>query len=103
MKTSPYPWRHEDYEGRGLKIVDRDGEQLAVVHYPTSVQAWANLNLMRRAPELLKRLKDVHLMLTLTIQGSGGKPAQDATIQSINSLIADVEGPPPKSRESERP
>lgn len=90
LKPAPHPWRKEDHQGKGIKIVAADGSTVCMMHYPKTPPEATNLELILRAPILLERAKSlVSFCAGLTLFGQPGKT--NPTLVSMKFLIDEIE------------
>ena len=99
LSPSPGPWRLEDYEGRGHKIVDRDGNLIAVKHYATGAAAVVDTRVLLRAEELLTRLRALSGRVALSLRLARKNPDEDPELKAVAALLEDIQGKTPPARE----
>jgi hypothetical protein len=103
LKPAPHPWRKEDHNGKGIKIVAADGSTVCMMHYPKTTTESTNLELLLRAPILMERAKSlVTFCSALTIFDKPGK--DNPTLVSMKALLDDIETiKVPKKEEPPKP
>lgn len=103
LKPSPGPWRLEDHQGKGQKIVAADGRLIALLHYPKEPTDHANQRLLMRAAVLYERMQALVMFCSgMTLFNVKGK--QNPTVVSAQAFIAEIEepikpDPPPPAQE----
>jgi hypothetical protein len=100
LKPAPHPWRKEDHQGKGFKIVAADGSTVAMVHYPKTPPEATNLDLILRAPILLERLKSLVIFWKAFPQFTEEQRHGNPTVVSAEALIKEIETiePPEKPK-----
>lgn len=97
MKPSGGPWRHQDHQGKGYKIVDPEGKAICYIHYPSEIVDYANLRLIELAPDLYERLKALCWLMELSIRvktaGGAGDVAEMSSLAAARELIQEIENP----------
>lgn len=102
LKPAPHPWRKEDHQGKGLKIVAADGSTVCMMYVPKTTTESTNLELILRSPILLERAKSlVSFCAGLKLFGQPGKTnptlvSMQALIDEIETIKVEKKEPPPK-------
>ena len=90
LKPSPHPWRKDDHQGKGVKIVAADGSTVCMMHYPKTPPEATNLELILRAPILMERMKSLLAFCSgLKLFGQPGKT--NPTLVSAQALLDEIE------------
>ena len=104
LQHGPAPWRREDHNGVGYKIVDATGEAVCFHPYPQSLEHHANARLLLKSPELLERLKGLTSLVRLSMLFKGAAEKY-LPLVAAERLVEDIESmavpPPPKPPEKE--
>lgn len=103
LKPSPYPWRIEDHQGKGIKIIAADGTVIAMMHYPKTPQEHTNRELLLRSPILMERLKSLVMFWKAFPQFTHEQRTGNPTVVSAEALIREIETilPPEKPKPPE--
>ncbi len=90
-KHSPAAWTQRDHEGKGIAVKDATGQSVCYFHYPNTVQDYANIKVVMKAPELLEKLKSLLMVLELTVRGHREDPKKDSFCIAARRLINECE------------
>lgn len=100
LSPSPGPWRLEDYEGRGHKIVDRDGNLIAVKHYATGAQELVDARTIVNSEALFSRLRALSGRVALALRLAKKNPDEDPELKAVSLLLEDIQGKSAPRREA---
>lgn len=102
LKPAPHPWRKEDHQGKGLKIVAADGSTVCILPYPKTMQEHTTLRLLLNCPVLLERLKSL-VMFWRAFPQLSQEQKGNPTITSAAAIIDEIEKvlPPEKPQPPE--
>lgn len=90
------PWDTKDHDGKGLKIVDRDGNPICFLHYPDTVEKHATARAILETPMLLEKLKDLIGRLTFMSQRVKVDWKKDPLYVAAQSVVDSIENPKPR-------
>lgn len=94
LKPAPHPWRADEHQGKGLRIVAADGSTVGMCYYPKTPVEKTTLRLLLHAPVLFERMKSIVAFCAgLKMFNVEGK--DNPTLVSAQQLIRDVEDPLP--------
>jgi hypothetical protein len=102
LKPAPHPWRKEDHQGKGYKIIAADGTTVCLVPMPKTMQEHTTLRLLLNCGVLLERSKSL-VMFWRAFPQLSKEQKDNPTITSMAAIIDEIEKvlPPEKPQAPE--